>query len=182
MTGKRKVERLLHEFPNEVEYHRSDDYVVTCPTELYLVPTPIEVVIRILRKLELTPEDRVVDLGCGDGRFVISAAYLYGCEGVGVDVREDVLELARTKSETLGVDDKTTFIHTDVRDVDLRELDPDVVFVYLMPSLLDEISEELVSCEATIVSYTFEVPGLGAPEVLRLDDLRRAYVYRGVSH
>ncbi|WP_456436639.1 SAM-dependent methyltransferase [Methanopyrus sp.] len=182
MIGRRKVERLLDEFPDEVEYHRSDGHVVTCPTELYFVPTPIETVVRILRKLELTPENRVVDLGCGDGRFVISAAYLYGCEGVGVDVREDVFELALTKSETLGVDDKTIFIHSDVRDVDLRELDPDVVFVYLVPSLLEEISEELVSCGATIVSYTFEVPGLGAPEVLRLDDLRRAYVYRGVSH
>ncbi|WP_456481366.1 SAM-dependent methyltransferase [Methanopyrus sp.] len=181
MIGRKKVERLLDEFPNEVEYHRSDDHVVTCPTELHLVPTPIEIVIEILRKLELTPGNRVVDLGCGDGRFVISAAYLYGCEGVGIDIREDVLDLARTKSETLGVDDKTVFIRSDVRDVDLRELNPDVVFVYLTPSLLKELSEELASCGAIVVSYTFEVPKLGVSEVLRLDDLRRAYVYRGTS-
>ncbi len=177
-TGnRRKAERLRRLFPDEVEYHRDDDFVVTCPTRLCFVPTPIDAVIRILERLRPGPEDLVVDLGCGDGRFVAAAAYLCGCRGVGVDAREDVLRVARRKCETLGVDDKTTFIRADVREVDLRGLDPDLVFVYLFPSLLRELAEELAACGATVVSYTFPIEALGPARVLKLGERRRAYVY-----
>ncbi len=173
----RRVERLRRLFPDEVEYHRDDDFVVTCPTRLCFVPTPIDAVIRILEHLDPEPGTRVVDLGCGDGRFVAAAAYLYGCRGIGVDVREDVLQVARRKCETLGVEDKTVFIRADVREVDLRGLRPDIVFVYLLPSLLRELSDDLAACDATIVSYTFPIDSLGPPKVLKLDERRRAYVY-----
>ncbi len=168
---------LARTFPDEVEYHRNDLTVITTPTERILIPTPIRAVVKILKEVDPAPTFNVVDLGCGDGRFVIAAAYLYGCTGVGVDIRPDVLEVARSKAEKLRVDDKVRFIEEDVRNVDLKDLDPDVVYLYLMPSLLAEIKDDLLGTDALIISNLFPVPGLRADREIRLDEFRKAYVY-----
>src|SRR5262249_36853755 len=50
------------------------------------VPTPQEVVERMLEAAEVKKEDVVFDLGCGDGRIVVTAAKNYGCKAVGLDI------------------------------------------------------------------------------------------------
>ena len=50
------------------------------------VPTPQEVVDRMLALAGVTKEDVVIDLGCGDGRIPITAAKMYGARGIGVDI------------------------------------------------------------------------------------------------
>jgi SAM-dependent methyltransferase len=52
------------------------------------VPTPMDVVVRMLTLAEVGPDDVVYDLGCGDGRIVIVAAQQFGARGVGVDIDE----------------------------------------------------------------------------------------------
>jgi predicted RNA methylase len=53
--------------------------------EVPYVPTPQEVVVEMLKMAAVTPNDVVYDLGCGDGRIVITAAKVFGARGVGVD-------------------------------------------------------------------------------------------------
>ncbi len=175
MTGVPRA--LARAFPDEVEYHRDDPTVIATPTERILVPTPIRAVVRILKEIDPEPTFNVVDLGCGDGRFVIAAAYLYGCTGVGVDIRPDVLKVARNKAEELGVGDRVEFIEEDVRNVNPEDLNPDVVYMYLMPSLLAEIRDDLLKADALVISNLFPVPGLRADREIRLDEFRKAYVY-----
>ncbi len=173
-----RVPRPLKEaFPNEVEYHRDDPTLLTTPTERVLVPTPIEAVVKILEELGPEGDHRVADLGCGDGRFVIAAAYLYGCDGVGIDVREDVLRIAREKARELGVSGRVTFVRGDVRELHPEELDADLIYMYLMPSILAELRDALLGSGAVVVSNLFPIPGLRADREIRLDEFRKAYVY-----
>jgi len=50
------------------------------------VPTPEEVVLEMLRMAKVTKDDVVYDLGCGDGRIVITAAKVFGARGTGIDI------------------------------------------------------------------------------------------------
>ena len=65
------------------------------------VPTPMHVVEKMLKLAEVTKNDIVYDLGCGDGRIVVMAAEKYGARGVGVDYNPvrvaEARELAKEK-------------------------------------------------------------------------------------
>src|SRR3712207_2060027 len=54
--------------------------------DVIFVPTPNEVVDKMLEMAKVTAKDVVYDLGCGDGRIVITAAQKYGCRAVGIDI------------------------------------------------------------------------------------------------
>ena len=54
--------------------------------DILFVPTPQEVVDKMLELAEVTKDDLIYDLGCGDGRIVVTAAKKYGCRGVGYDI------------------------------------------------------------------------------------------------
>ncbi|HEX6007567.1 MAG TPA: SAM-dependent methyltransferase, partial [Burkholderiales bacterium] len=54
--------------------------------DVIFVPTPNDVVNKMLEMAKVTAKDVVYDLGCGDGRIVITAAQRYGCRGVGIDI------------------------------------------------------------------------------------------------
>jgi len=58
-------------------------------------PTPLTVIFLILPKLNLTPKSTVVDLGCGDGRWILAAYRTYGCRCIGCDIDDVRLDLAR---------------------------------------------------------------------------------------
>lgn len=67
--------------------------------EIPLVPTPMEVVDRMLELAEVKKGDVVYDLGSGDGRIVIRAAKKYGARGVGIEMDYGLIELSRKKAE-----------------------------------------------------------------------------------
>jgi len=97
------------------------------------VPTPYEVVEEMLKMARVTPEDVVYDLGCGDGRIVITAAQKYGARGVGVDIDPRRIQESRANAEKAGVTDRVRFIEGDLFQVDIREAT--VVTLYLLPDV-----------------------------------------------
>ncbi len=123
------------------------------------VPTPQDVVDKMLELAEVKKTDVVYDLGSGDGRIVISAAKKYGCRVVGYEIDKELVELSRTKAEAAGVKSLVTFELKDLFTADLG--DADVIAVYLLPKQLEKLLPQLEQLKpgARIVSHYFALPG-----------------------
>ncbi len=85
------------------------------------VPTPQEVVDRMLTLAKVTKTDVVIDLGCGDGRIPITAAKVYGARGIGVDIDPQRIAEANANAKREGVAHLVTFklenaLTTDIYD------------------------------------------------------------------
>jgi SAM-dependent methyltransferase len=85
------------------------------------VPTRFPVVEEMLRLAAVAKSDVVYDLGCGDGRIVITAARRFGCRGVGFDIDPQRIRECLENSQKAGVADKVKFIEGDLFQADFRE-------------------------------------------------------------
>jgi SAM-dependent methyltransferase len=110
------------------------------------VPTPDKVVTEMLRMAQVSKDDILYDLGCGDGRIVITAARDFGCRGVGIDIDPERIEESRENATAAGVSDRVRFIQMDLFEADISEAT--VVTLYLLsevnlrlrPKLLKELN------------------------------------------
>lgn len=122
------------------------------------VPTPIEVIDRMLAVADLAPTDVLYDLGCGDGRIVILASERYGVRGVGVDIDPERVAEAKAAAHAHGVDHRTTFLCQDAKLVDVS--DASVVVLYLNSSSGLRLLSELRNClqpSARVVLHDFDI-------------------------
>lgn len=94
------------------------------------VPTPQDVVERMLALAGVTKNDVVYDLGCGDGRIPIAAARLYGARGVGVDIDPERIAEANANAKAAGVEHLVTFRLQDAMKTDVSPAT--VVTTYLL--------------------------------------------------
>lgn len=122
------------------------------------VPTPQDVVDRMLKLAEVTDKDVVYDLGCGDGRIVITAAKTYGARGVGVDI--DSLRVAESESNArkAGVEKLVSFKLQDAMAVDVSKAT--VVTLYLLSASnmkLRPILTRQLAPGSRIVSHAFSM-------------------------
>jgi SAM-dependent methyltransferase len=102
------------------------------PDVIYL-PTAPDVVQRMLALARITERDTVYDLGCGDGRIVITAVKQYGARGVCVDIDPARIAESRRNAEAVGVAQQIRFEQGDLFETDLH--DATVVTLYLLPKL-----------------------------------------------
>ncbi|MFP5461884.1 MAG: SAM-dependent methyltransferase [Gammaproteobacteria bacterium] len=105
----------------------------TALEDVPFVRTPTPVVDAILELAEVGPDDRLVDLGSGDGRIVIAAARRFGTHGLGVEIVPRLVEQARRDAAAAGVADRATFLAQDLFDTDLAGAS--VVTLYLLPDV-----------------------------------------------
>lgn len=122
------------------------------------VPTKQEVVEEMLKLANVKPGDVVYDLGCGDGRIVITAAKKFGATGVGVDLNPQRIKEANANAQAAGVTDKVKFIEGDLFEFDFSEAD--VVTMYLLPSVNLKLRPKLLSelkPGSRIVSHDFDM-------------------------
>jgi ribosomal protein L11 methylase PrmA len=120
------------------------------------VPTPQDVVDRMLTLAEVGPNDVVYDLGCGDGRIVITAAQKFGATGVGIDIDPDRIQESQANAKAAGVEGKVTFKQQDAMTVDVSPAT--VVTLYLLSSSnlkLRPILTKQLKPGARIVSHAF---------------------------
>jgi SAM-dependent methyltransferase len=82
---------------------------VDAPNLAPYVPTPQDVVDRMLALAKVTKDDVVIDLGCGDGRIPITAAKVYGARGIGVDIDPQRIAEANANARLAGVTARVTF-------------------------------------------------------------------------
>ena len=100
--------------------------------DVVYVPTPQIVVDEMLRMAKVGPNDYLIDLGSGDGRFVITAAQK-GARSFGVDLDAYLLRIARENAQKAGMADKATFIEQNLFETDLSKAT--VVSTYLLPQM-----------------------------------------------
>lgn len=105
------------------------------------VKTPTPVVQAMLELAGVTDADTVMDLGSGDGRIVITAARLYGCRGIGVDLDPKHVEAGRRAAEEAGVAQLVKFVRADLYEVSLSEAT--VVTLFLLGHVNMAIRERL---------------------------------------
>jgi SAM-dependent methyltransferase len=97
------------------------------------VPTPDELVSRMLAAAKVTKDDLVFDLGAGDGKIAIAAARDFGARSVGIEFKKEMAELARCNAQRAGVGDRVTIINGDIFKEDFSKAT--VISMYLLPEL-----------------------------------------------
>jgi precorrin-6B methylase 2 len=122
------------------------------------VPTPQDVVDRMLALAGVTADDVVYDLGCGDGRIVITAARKFGARGVGVDIDPERIKESEANAKAAGVESRVSFRMQDAMTVDVSPAT--VVTLYLLSSSnakLRPILTKQLRPGARIVSHAFSM-------------------------
>jgi ubiquinone/menaquinone biosynthesis C-methylase UbiE len=134
------------------------------------VPTKQEVVEEMLRMAGVKPGDVVYDLGCGDGRIVITAAQKFGARGIGVDINPQRIAEANANARRAGVEKEVTFKLGDLFEADIREAT--VVTLYLLPDVNLRLKPKLIrdlKPGTRVVSHDFSMGDDWKPErALRL--------------
>jgi len=102
------------------------------PDVIY-VATPQPIVEAMLKLANVQRGEVVYDLGCGDGRAVITAARDFGARGIGVDIDPQRIAESRANAVAAGVADRVAFRQADL--FQMAFADADVLFLYLLPEL-----------------------------------------------
>jgi SAM-dependent methyltransferase len=139
------------------------------PLDVPFVATEQDVVEEMLRLGRVGKNDVVYDLGCGDGRIVISAAKTYGARGVGVDIDPERVREAKDNAAQAGVADKVTIRQQDLFETDLRGAT--VVTLYLLPEVNLKLRPKLLSelkPGTRVVSHNFDMGDWTPDQVVRV--------------
>lgn len=118
------------------------------------VPTPQELVNKMLEVAKVTPADFVIDLGSGDGRTVITAAKI-GAKAKGIEYNPEMVALSKENAKKEGVGDKAEFIQADLYETDLSKAT--VITMFLLPEINLKLRPRLLDLKpgTRIVSNTF---------------------------
>lgn len=91
--------------------------------------TPASLIPALFEVGEVSADDVVADIGCGDGRLVTEAASQFGCRGIGIEQDAELAERARERARAAGVDHLVTIEHADARTIDLGAVTVALVFL-----------------------------------------------------
>lgn len=132
--------------------------IVDQPLDVPYVPTPDEVVARMLIMAGVNNKDFLYDLGSGDGRIVITAAKQYGARGIGYDLNPKRIEESNDNARKAGVTNKVRFIKQDLFEADLTGAT--VVTLYLLPDVNLKLRPKLLKDlrpGTRIVSHNYDM-------------------------
>ncbi len=128
--------------------------------DVVYVPTPQKVVDEMLELAKVQSGDVVYDLGCGDGRIVVTAAKTYGVQATGFDLNPDRVREARDNVRAAGVESRASIRWANVFSVDLQPAT--VVALYLLPELNVRLLPKLEKLRpgSRVVSHDFDIQGV----------------------
>jgi hypothetical protein len=144
------------------------------------VPTPDDVVDRMLTMAQVTPNDFVWDLGAGDGKITIAAAKKFGARAVGIEYNPDMVKHANANAQAAGVagngPGKAVIRHGDIFATDFTQAT--VITMYLLPGLNMKLRPQILAMRpgTRVVSHSFSMEDWEADEISTLDG-RRAYFW-----
>jgi SAM-dependent methyltransferase len=137
--------------------------------DVHYEPTPPEVVEVMLRLANVKAGDVVYDLGCGDGRIVITAAREFTARGVCVDIDPQRIAESRENARTAGVTDHIRFLNQDLLGTDVS--DATVIMLFLSPALNLAVRPKLLrelKPGARIVSHWHDMGDLKPNKTVRV--------------
>ena len=140
------------------------------------VPTPDEVVDRMLRMAQVTANDYVVDLGAGDGKIAIAAAKKIGARSLGIEYNPEMAKHAQRNVEKAGVTGRAKIVQGDIFATDFTQAT--VVTMYLLPALNLKLRPQILQMRpgTRVVSHSFSMEDWEADETSNMDG-RRAYLW-----
>lgn len=151
------------------------------------VVSPMNVVDRMLDLSSLRPGETLYDLGCGDGRVLITAARRFGAKAVGVELSPSLVKTARETVLRESLQEQVSVVEGNLLDADLSQAD--VVILYLMTEsndLLKPKLEKQLKGTARVVSHDFEIRGWKASKVEKVagagNRKHTIYVYEMAKH
>ena len=124
------------------------------------VPSPQEVVDRMLQVAAVKKDEMVYDLGCGDGRIIITAAQKFGARATGVELDPDLFKKTKERIHELKLDDRVKIINGNLLDVDLSPAN--VVTLYLLTDSNTKLKpnlEKYLKPGSRVVSHDFQMMG-----------------------
>jgi cyclopropane fatty-acyl-phospholipid synthase-like methyltransferase len=139
------------------------------PEEIPFVPTPIDVVDKMLELAEVKKSDVVYDLGSGDGRIVIRAAKKYGARAIGIEMDQTLLKKARQDARAARVSQLVDFRAEDALQTDLSQAT--VVTLYMLPWFNTKIAPNLkkyLKPGSRIVAHDFGIEGWAPDKTIKL--------------
>ncbi|MCC6194919.1 MAG: methyltransferase domain-containing protein [Burkholderiales bacterium] len=135
------------------------------------VPTPTEIVDRMLTLAKVGPGDYVIDLGSGDGRLVTTAVATYKARGgQGFEIDPKLVKEANANAAKAGVADRVKFVEKDLFTADVGEAT--VVTLYLMPDMLGRVEAKLakeLKPGTRVISHDYPLPSWQPVDVVRFD-------------
>ena len=148
-------------------------YVVCCPLgfaqavapvlgqagkDVVWIPSPNDMVEKMLDMAKVTPQDFVIDLGSGDGRNVIAAARR-GARALGVEYDPGLVEVSRRAAAAAGLADRATFVQGDMYEADISRAT--VLILFLIPDNLRKLAPKFraLAPGTRIVSNTYDIAG-----------------------
>jgi len=138
--------------------------------DVHFVPTPMDVVEAMLAVARVSKQDRLYDLGSGDGRIVITAAKRLGTRGIGIDIDPQRITESRRNADTAGVTQLVEFRQADLFETDLRQAS--VVTLYLLPALNVKLRPKLFAelrPGSRVVSHAFHMGDWEADSTLNVN-------------
>jgi hypothetical protein len=169
---------LLAGFPAAAQQQQKpyEPHVGQAGKDVIWVPTPDEVVDRMLRMAQVTKDDYVVDLGAGDGKIAIAAAKKFGARSMGIEYNPDMAKYAQGNAVKAGVTDRAKIVQGDIFATDFTSAT--VVTMYLLPGLNMKLRPQLLQMRpgTRIVSHSFTMEDWQPDETSSMDG-RRAYFW-----
>jgi precorrin-6B methylase 2 len=128
------------------------------------VPSPQEVIERMLEVAQVKPSDLVIDLGCGDGRILITAVQKFRAKALGIEIDPKIAQQASDMIRKLGLQNRARVLRADVFEADLSQAD--VVTLYLTTSFNEKLKPKLESLKpgTRVVSHDYGIRGWNPAE------------------
>lgn len=146
------------------------------------VPSPMSVVDQMLDIASLKPGETHYDVGCGDGRLLVSAVQKYRAKSIGIEIVPSIAQTARENLRKNNMQELASVVQADVLDVDLKPAD--VVTIYFPTDsnrLLQPKLERELKPGARVVSYDFSFPNwkpIRTERVMLYRHKHTIYLYR----
>ena len=146
--------------------------------DVVYVPTPQEVVDKMLALAKVTKDDVIYDLGSGDGRIPITAAQKFGTKGVGIDINPERIQEANANAQKAGVTERVKFLNQDLFSSNFSEAT--VVTLYLLPELNVKLRPQLfkqLKPGTRVVSHDFDMGDWKPDQVVQTQDGSNIYLW-----
>ena len=134
------------------------------------VPTPQEVVDKMLELVDPKEGEVMYDLGCGDGRIVVTAVSKYKVKGTGIDIDPQRIKESKANAKEAGLtEDQAKFIIKDLFEMDFK--DADFLTLYLLPAVNERLRPQILEMRpgSRIVSHAFSMGDWEADEEVTMD-------------
>jgi SAM-dependent methyltransferase len=170
------VAALLVALPAAAQPKPYEPQVGQAGKDVIWVPTPDDVVDRMLRMAQVTKDDLVYDLGAGDGKIAIAAAKNFGARSVGIEYNPEMARHAQSNAEKAGVAGRARIIQGDIFATDFSQAT--VITLYLLPALNLKLRPTILNMRpgTRVVSHSFTMDDW-EPDETSSTDGRRAYFW-----